>query len=223
MFASRVGRRLLLVTAATATVAAIIPAVAASASQNRPDACPSCGHNLIANAGAESGKGTMDDSIVKVPGWKQTGGFTAASYNWTSGDLSKKSKGPKKRGKNYFYGGPEHARSTGTEVVAIAAGGVSGGKVHYALSGWIGGYDGQNDHAVLTVTFENSSGKALASASIGPVTEAQRKGVSELLLRSTSGVVPKATREVAIELVMTRDSGSDNDGMADNLSLKFSS
>jgi hypothetical protein len=223
MFASRVGRRLLLVTAATATVAAIIPAAAAGASQNRPEACPSCNHNLIKNPGAEAGKGTKADRKLKVPDWKATGGFTAASYAWTSGDLSKTSPGPKARGKNYFYGGPAARKSTGTEVVPIAAGGVSGGKVHYALSGWIGGYDGQADHATLTVTFENSAGKALATATIGPVTEAQRKEVSELLLRSTTGVVPKTTRQIQIQLVMIRDSGDDNDGMADNLLLKFTS
>ncbi len=223
MFASRAGRRLLLMTAATATAAAIIPAVAASASPTRPDACPSCNHNLIKNPGAEAGKGTKADRKLKVPDWTATGGFTAASYAWSSGDLSKTSPGPKARGKNYFYGGPAARKSTGTQVVQIASGAVSGGKVHYTLSGWIGGYDGQNDHATLTVTFENSKGQALATATIGPVTEAQRKETSELLLRSTTGVVPKATRQVQIQLIMIRDSGDDNDGMADNLSLTFTS
>jgi hypothetical protein len=223
MFASRVGRRLLLVTAAAAAAAAILPAAAANAGPTRPDACPSCNHNLIKNPGAEAGKGTKADRKLKVPDWKATGGFTAASYAWTSGDLSKTSPGPKTRGKNYFYGGPAARKSTGTQVVKIAAGGVSGGHVHYALSGWIGGYDGQGDHATLTITFENSKGQTLTTATIGPVTEAQRKEVSELLLRSASGVVPKATRLVQIQLVMIRDTGDDNDGMADNLLLKFSS
>jgi hypothetical protein len=221
MIASRIGRSLL-ITAATATVAAVVPMVAANASPDAASACPSCGHNLILNPGAESGKGTASDSKVKVPHWKpQTGGFTAAQYAWSGGDVHASSPGPKHRGKNYFYGGPDAAKSTGTQVIKIAGSGVSGGKVKYTLSGWIGGYDGQGDYCKLEMTLENSEGKALASTQIGPVTEAQRKGVSELLFRTKSGVVPAGTRLVVLKLVMIREAGSDNDGMADNLSLVF--
>jgi len=219
MFGSRAGRRLLLITAASATAAAIVPVAAASASGAAGNPCPSCGHNLIVNAGAEKGIGANSDTKVKVPGWKQTGSFTATLYTWSGGDVSPTSPGPKHRGKNYFYGGPAAARSTGTQVIKVAAGGISGGKVHYTLSGWLGGFDGQGDHAVLTITFENGKGKAIRSAHIGPVTEAQRKGTSEMLLRSHSGVVPAATRSIKVKLVMTRTDGSDNDGLADNLSL----
>ena len=219
MFGSRVGRRLPLITAASATAAAIVPVAAASASGAAGNPCPSCGHNLIVNAGAEKGQGANSDSKVKVPGWKQTGGFTATLYSWSGGDVSATSPGPKHRGKNYFYGGPNAARSTGTQVIKVAARGISGGKVHYTLSGWLGGFDGQGDHAVLTITFENSSGKAIGSAHIGPVTEAQRKGTSEMLSRTRRGVVPAGTRSIKVKLVMTRTDGSDNDGLADNLSL----
>jgi hypothetical protein len=219
MIASRAGLRLLLVTTATAALAAIVPAVA---SASPAPSCPSCGHNLIANPGAEKGKGTASDSIVKVPDWtRKQGGFTAAQYAWGGGDVGATSPGPKHRGKNYFYGGPDAAKSVGIQVDKIAAGGVSGGKVHYTLSGWIGGYDGQGDYAVLYANFNSASGRTLASAKIGPVTEAQRKGTSEFLFRTKSGLVPAGTRSVQLKLVMTREDGSDNDGLADNLSLTF--
>ncbi|HUD35599.1 MAG TPA: hypothetical protein VMR14_01795 [Streptosporangiaceae bacterium] len=221
MIASRIGRSLL-IAAATATVATVVPIAAANASPDSASACPSCGHNLILNPGAEAGKGTASDSKVKVPDWKpQTGGFTAAQYAWSDSDVTAKSPGPKHRGKNYFYGGPDAAKSTGTQVIKIAAGGVSGGKVKYTLSGWIGGYDSQGDYCKLEMTLENAKGKALASAQIGPVTEAQRKGVSEFLFRTTAGKVPAGTRLVVLKLVMVREDGSDNDGLADNLSLIF--
>ncbi len=51
--------------------------------------------------------------------------------------------------------------------------------MHYALSGWLGGFSSQGDNATLVVTFENSSGKAVGTTKIGPVTAAQRKDVSE--------------------------------------------
>jgi hypothetical protein len=199
-----------------------LPGVADAAP--KPPACPSCGHNLILNPGADAAKGTSTDTVVKVPHWKGTHGFTAATYAWGKtggGDLSPTSPGPKNRGANYFYGGPESAVSTGTQLISVAAGGVSSGKVHWRLAGWLGGFSSQDDHAVLDVTFENAKGKALATYGIGPVTEAQRGGVSKLILRFRSGIVPAATRDLKVELIMTRDDGSDNDGLADSLSLVF--
>ncbi len=185
------------------------------------DPCPSCGRNLIVNPGAENGRGANSDTKVTVPGWNQTGSFTAVLYTWPAGDLSPASPGPPDRGQNYFYGGPDAAKSTGTQLIKVPARGISSGKVHYTLSGWLGGYDGQGDNAALTITFENAIGQALGSGHLGPVTEAQRGGVSELLFRSNSGLVPAGTREVQITLVMTREEGSDNGGLADNLSLQF--
>ncbi|HEX9623653.1 MAG TPA: hypothetical protein VF979_04685 [Streptosporangiaceae bacterium] len=211
----------MLITATAATAVGIGPAIAARASPAASNPCPSCGHNLIINPGAETGKGANGDIKVKTPGWKQTKNFTETLYTWSGGDVSPTTKGPKHRGKNYFYGGPDSAKSTGTQMIKVAARGVGSGKVHYALSGWLGGFDGQSDKATLIVTFENGQGKAVGTAQIGPVTEAQRKGVSEMLLRSTKGVVPSSTRNVKVQLIMKRTDGSDNDGLADNLSLVF--
>jgi hypothetical protein len=221
MIGSRAGRSLLLVAAATMAGIAVSGPAAAGATQIGSSPCPACGHNLIANPGAEKGKGANSDTKVKVPGWHQKGSFTAVLYTWSAGDLTPTSPGPKDRGKNYFYGGPDAAKSTGTQTVKVAAAGIKSGKARYTLSGWLGGYDSQGDYAVLTVTFENAGGKALGTAKIGPVTEAQRKGVSELLSRTRSGAVPAGTRLVQVKLVMIREDGSDNDGLADDLSLKF--
>lgn len=221
MFGSRIGVRFMLITAVAALAAGIGPAVAASASPAASNPCPSCGHNLIVNPGAEQGKGANGDVKVKTPGWKQTKNFTETLYTWSSGDVSPTSKGPKQRGKNYFYGGPDSAKSTGTQLIKITAKGVGSGKVHYALSGWLGGFSSQGDNATLVVTFENSQGKVVGTTKIGPVTAAQRKDVSEMLLRKTSGVVPASTRNVQVQLIMKRTDGSDNDGLADNLSLAF--
>ncbi len=209
------------VVAGTVLAAGLTLPTAADAGVAAAPVCPSCGHNLILNPGADQGKGTSSDSVVPVPHWKGTHGFTAAAYSWAGGDLSPTSPGPKNRGANYFYGGPDSAVSTGTQVISVAAGGIKTGKVHYTLAGWLGGYDSQGDYAVLDLTFENSKGKAIATYGIGPVTEAQRGGVSELLFRQRTGVVPPGTRELKLELIMTREAGSDDDGLADSLSLVF--
>jgi hypothetical protein len=226
LFAGRFALPVTVLTSAVVSIAGVSLAtssMAGTGGASRAAAhCASCGHNLIKNAGAEACKGANADVKVKVPGWKATKNFTAARYTWSEGDLSPTTHGPKHRGKNYFYGGPDSTKSSGLQIVTVAASGVSGGKVTYKLSGWLGGYSTQGDRAILDASFEKANGTVLATTSIGPVSEAARNGTSELLPRSTSGKVPAGTRRVALTLVMSRGSGSDNDGMADNLSLVFS-
>ena len=221
MFGSRVGSRFVLISAVAVITAGLGPALAASASSPAANPCPSCGHNLIVNPGAETGKGANGDIKVKTPGWKQTKNFTETLYTWSGGDVSPTTPGPKQRGKNYFYGGPDSAKATGTQLIKVLAKGIGSGKVHYALSGWLGGFSSQGDNATLVVTFENGSGKAVGTTRIGPVTAAQRKDVSDMLLRKAGGAVPASTRTVQVVLIMKRTDGSDNDGLADNLSLVF--
>ena len=222
-------RRLLTASARLLTASAVIaaatfgltPAVAEAGSAPVAGLCHACGRNLIANPGADAGKGADADVIVKVPDWKQTGAFTAAQYAWGV-DLSATTPGPTKRGKNYFYGGPSALLSTGTQMIKVGTGGISTGRVSYVLSAWLGGYSDQPDNARLIVTFESSAGTALKTATLGPVTVGQRHDVSGLFLRQGTGKVPAETQEIKVELVMTLLEGGDNDGLADNLSLVFS-
>ncbi|HMK96292.1 MAG TPA: hypothetical protein VK425_02035 [Acidimicrobiales bacterium] len=206
---------------AGALLAAVVvfPTTGAAATATRALSCPACGHNLILNPGAEAGPGAPNDTVVAVPDWKATGGFTATQYAWSGGDVSETSPGPPNRGKNYFYGGPDAAKSTGTQLISVPRAGVSYGRIIYNVSAWLGGYDGQEDDTVMYVIFEGTTGAALSTVLLGPVTEAQRRGESELLYRHKSGLVPAATQTIKVELVMTRYQGSDNDGLADNLSL----
>ena len=192
-----------------------------------------CKTNLIVNPGAENGPGTRSGDVVAVPGWKPTGGFSAAQYAWTDGDLSTTTPGPADRGSNYFYGGPASGTSTGTQAVVLPSSS-STGKATYVLAGWLGGFSNQGDDATLFLTWENAQGQPLAattrnvggfrgglpvSVQLGPVTEAQRGGTSELSYRHVAGPVPTGTTQAKVVLVMQRTDGSDNDGMADNLSL----
>lgn len=195
---------------------------ARSGEQREPaTACSVCDVNLIANPGAEAGVGADYDSVVKVPDWKPTGTFTAMQYAYGGGDLSATTPGPPKRGKNYFYGGPGGAVSTGTQTVGLPPGAVAAGTT-FVLAGWLGGYDGQGDYAQLSAEFETAAGIRLALVTVGPVTAAQRHGVTGLFYRGVGEKVPLGTRRIFIKLMMVRQAGSDNDGLADNLSLVFS-
>ncbi len=197
------------------------PALAATTAT----ACAICGHNLINNPGAEAGPGAQADTVVVVPGWTKTeGSFTAASYAWSGGDLSTKTPGPPDRGENYFYGGPDAAVSVGSQTISLEAGTteIDRGALTATLAGWLGGYAGQADDAALSAIFRSATGQKLKTLVIGPVTPAERNNESGLVERSVATTVPVGATSVAVILVMTRYSGSDNDGLADNLSLVLS-
>jgi hypothetical protein len=184
--------------------------------------CPACGANLIENPGAEAGPGADSNNSVPVPDWKVTGAFTAVQYAWSGGDYSAKTPGPPSPGKNYFSGGWESATSTGSQTIAVAAGALSGGKITYTLSAWLGGYSVWSDNATLSAQFQTATGANLATVQIGPVTPTDRNDDTELKHVSSSGAVPVGTRQVVIRLVFHASSSGYNGGAADNLSLVLS-
>ena len=178
--------------------------------------------NLIVNGDAEAGAGAANDSsIVPVPGWTTNGNFTAVQYNAPGGFPTSSDPGPSNRGSNFFAGGPSNASSSASQIIDVSMGAaaIDTGGVTFDLAGVLGGFDGQGDNAVLTTTFLSVSNMNLGTASIGPVTLADRNGFTGLLSRSTAGSLPVGTREIDVVLQMTRLAGSYNDGYADNLAL----
>jgi hypothetical protein len=169
--------------------------------------------NAIQDGGGELGS-------PWVPGWQTAGGLTLNSYG-AGGDLSKSSPGPKNRGKYYFYGGANNAKSWATQEVDFSPllKQVKKGKVKFILSGLLGGLAGQNDSATLTATFLDAKRKVLKTSTITSGGSAARKGKTELLFRTARGAVPRKARLVQLVLLMKRFDGADNDGLADNLSL----
>ena len=193
------------------------------ATDSRPDATGPTTCNLIVNGNAEAAIGSADGSPVATPGWTSTGEATAIQYG-ASGWLALTDPGPADRGLNNFTGGWSDETSSLTQTVTVSqfSSTIDVNQVTYVLSGWLGGYDGQDDNATLTVTFQSASGTALGTGSIGPVTSSDRAGVTGLLQRSSTGAVPAGTRTVSVVLSLVRTEGTANDGYADNLSLVFS-
>jgi hypothetical protein len=183
-------------------LAGVVILVAASAAAAAPAAtCGICGKNLIKNPGAEAGAGiTAVGAYGVVPGWtNEAGQFTAASYTFPNGWFSKTTKGPPKRGKNYFFGGttPEAntAKATiGTQTIKLPAA-AAGRKV--VLGGWIGNY-GTGPSANMTqvrAEFADASGTVLARLRIGNDTTVSG---TDMAFRSRKGTVPKNATQVKI-------------------------
>lgn len=179
--------------------------------------------NLIANGDAESGLGTTDGGtpVTAIPDWAAAGNFDVINYGASGGYPVATDPGPDTRGKNFFGGGPDDEVSTGTQLIDVSqmAAVLDGGNTSYTLSAYLGGYQDQDDNAVLSIQFQDASGKALGQAQIGPVMAADRNNATGLLPRTTQGTVPGGARKILVTLTLTRVSGSANDGYADNLSL----
>jgi hypothetical protein len=178
--------------------------------------------NLISDPGAEKAK-TVGDVIV-VPGWTipVSSGLTAVKYGTAGGFPGPGNHLPKSKGKWFFAGGTvTSATSTASQVDSLAKYKklITSKRAEFTLSAWLGGFSTQTDHATLTVTWLSGRKLPISHTTVGPVTEAKRKGNTGLWFRSASGKVPAGARFALVTVRMTREQGSYNDGYADNLSL----
>jgi hypothetical protein len=196
--------------------------------------------NLIVNGDAEQGTGSTDGTVVvAVPSWAVANNGNVLIYGATGGYPTATDPGPPSRGLNFFSGGPNDTVSTLAQSidVSVYAAAIRQGAVTFALSGWLGGYSSQDDNATVTISFLDAAGAdagatdagnavdagdagaPLGTATIGPVLASDRGSATGLLLRTTTGLVPPGTVAIAVQVTMTRLSGTANDGYADSLSL----
>ena len=202
---------------------------------NAPAAASSLvGVNLIANPGADASPGQLagdpNDASTDLSGWVRSAYMTADSYQDTDGDLPGATGIAPDAGRAFFYGGwgvSDDSNPIATAYqdidVSSAASLIDAGSLSFALSGWLGGWEDQDDNCVVSVQFQKWNGTVLGTAKIGPVMAADRNSVSMELQRSATGSVPAGTRIAHVLITMTRVDGSANDGNADSLSLVFGS
>ncbi len=201
----------------SAVVFSIVTAVVATAH-------PAAGPNLIKNGGADAGPGVMNASTVSasMPGWTRTpNNFTAVKYAAGGGFPDAAIGGPIGGKANFFAGGPNAATSSATQVVNVTRfkAPIDAGQRVATLSAYLGGYATHGDSMSVTATFLSEAGKKLGVLKIGPVTVAEREGVTAMIQKSASKPVPKKTRSIQVKLAAKRTIPSYNDGYADNVSL----
>lgn len=210
-------RKLLL----TAVLGAVVATALALAMTASAAACGVCGKNLIKNPGADAGLGvTAVGASGLVPGWTIAAGqFGAASYTFPNGWFSARSKGPAKRGKNYFFGGTtteavSAPASVGTQTIPLPRSAV-GRKA--TLSGWLGNY--VENRAQVRAEFMDAAGAVLSMVRIGP---AVTIAGTDMALRTRSGKVPAKTTQVRISVIFSGGGAAYKLAGADSLSLVLS-
>ncbi|MGQ0701048.1 MAG: LamG-like jellyroll fold domain-containing protein [Panacagrimonas sp.] len=176
-------------------------------------ACVLCSTNLIVNPGAD------DDLSTPPGGWTAgTGTVFPRPYN-SGGGFPTSAQGAPGGGANYFQASGAVATITQTIDLSVDAAAIDAGTLDFNLSGFLGGFGNQNDRAQLGVVFRDGSNATLGSATIGPVTNAQRGNATSFLSRSAFGDVPIGTRNALVTLTATRAAGAVNDGYSDSFSL----
>jgi Phosphoesterase family len=190
--------------------------------------------NLIVNGGAEIGTGSLDGlGVTSVPGWTVTGLFNEVQYDASDGQgvggwPTFSSPGSADRGQNYFAGGGGGV-STATQYVDLtrAQSEIDRGRVTFSLGAWIGGTTNLAEGATVTTTFLSRSGHALGSATLAPVTAAQRNNTTEFLPENTAGTIPRGASSAKVVITVNGDHLANRNaagqGYVDNLSFTISS
>ncbi len=183
---------------------------------------PLIGRNLIRNGDAEAAAGSPTGHTAGVPQWNLSSGDdpTVLPYDIPGGYPLSTDSGPADRGHNFFAGGlAADAYLMQTFDVTPLAAAINAGTLRYEFAGYLGGYADQEDNATLYLTFRDGIGAVTGSTQLGPVTAADRGGVTSLLRQQASGFVPPGTETIDVELRLTSVASLYNDAYADNLSL----
>jgi hypothetical protein len=228
--ARRTARRTALAALSTAAVAAALTAAAPSSAAAGPArsaaavraaaAASPAGTDLLLNGTAETSQcsnGGWEETTV--PGWQITAADPVINCYGVPTGASTSTPGSPTKGAAYFQGGSRgSSQMQQVTDVSSAAAAIDGGGVHSTLSGWLGGVGGYNDAAKVTITYRDASGTALGTSAIGPVLAADRGNTTSFVQKSATAAVPAGTRSIltTVDFTMT---GTQNDGMADDLSL----
>jgi Putative metal-binding motif len=168
--------------------------------------------NLLQNAGAE------DQSMAHWSG-------TVLPLNYGFENYPSRAIGDQYAGGCYFFSSGAHIASNASSSQSVdlrKVTEIAGGNVVATLSGYLGGFETQEDNARLEVGFLDHDGGDVGNPIvIGPVTAADRGGKTNLLHRLASGTVPMQATAARVTIVLTNVSGGATDGYADNLSLSL--
>ncbi len=179
------------------------------------------GTQLVVNGEFES---AQVPEVAAATGWQHTAGLIEVdSYGAVNAPSFAVSAG--------IGGGSQFARGLvgGANVNSITqrfgltgnAANIDAGVVMLDLSAALGGVSTDNDDARWIGRFRSAAGQILGEVVVGPVTPTDRGNQTTLLMRSGSYVVPPLTRDLELELRITKNSGFTSDfanGLADRMS-----
>lgn len=92
--------------------------------------------------------------------------------------------------------------------------------VKFNLSAWLGGYDDQDDHVILSAAFTDQSGLVVGNSTrIGPVLASHRGDITSLVFRQTNSFVPLGARLLQVTVTLFHVNGTMNNGNVDDIAV----
>ncbi|AQT69764.1 FecR protein [Anaerohalosphaera lusitana] len=188
------------------------------------------GQNLIVNGDFEQDEGMVSAAQLHenmhISGWEDDSQAIAVNYKlfetneFRVPDLSEEVL-PPNRGNNFFHSLHNSTISQNIDISKLFYY-VDHGAVSYDLSGWLGGWEDQDNPVELKLTFLDSNGNPLGKSQIGPVEPTERNNQTGFVRREKTGTLPFNCRTILVELQGRQLSSDDSDAAdsyADNLSL----
>ncbi|CAF3169737.1 unnamed protein product [Rotaria socialis] len=184
--------------------------------------------NMVTNGDGETGSCAINSEVVSPPGWNYNGNITQVYYNdsiliYGAPAFYGPGAATTDRGNCLLYGQTTIIASMWqtinlTNYADSAL--IDTGTVKFNLSAWLGGVSNQNDSATVFLSFTDQANQTIGSmTSIGPVLDTDRGGLTVLIFRQTSGLVPVGARSTSLLVTFTWGSGGYNNGYADNIGV----
>ncbi len=190
---------------------------------------PALAGSLLENGGFE-GPGaaqTFDDPGGPIPGWTLAPPTTMTSAIYgvpTNRSFPSRLQAARFAGGLNLLWGRLGVTSTATQTVPLprrARRAIAAGRASITLSALLGGTNFESDTMTAKAELLRGNGSTLRTLRIGPVTQAQRRTLTTLLLRSKTRQVPDRARRARVTLTATNDGDKFNFGLADNVALRL--
>lgn len=127
------------------------------------------------------------------------------------------------RGQCYFYGQISGSTSMWQTVNLVDYADpllIDSQRIKYNFSAWIGGIAGQDDHAIVSISFADRNHRPVGSTtSLGPVYNVDRSGQTALVFRQTIGGLPIRARFITVVVTIIRVAGTFSNGNVDNIAV----
>jgi len=96
-------------------------------------------------------------------------------------------------------------------------------EVGFTLSAWLGGFQTQDDNALVEAEWRDDDDNILQTDALPTVSAADRSNLTGFLYKEISGIIPAGATKVRVVITMTRVSGTNNDGYTDGVFLSMES
>jgi hypothetical protein len=198
-----------------------------------PCAAQDLGGNLLVNGDAEAHRCTSDWTAQSpVPGWRVVRGAAsvlcydafastvgrgaAANETGVRPDLP----GDAAAGNALFAAPGIDSAMEQTVDVRAAATAIDASAAVYELSGWLGGWGGRGQSAIVTAVFLNDRGEATGTPAVLADPDLTHTALTGLVALRTTGRVPVGTRTITVTVDFPSGTVSFQNALADNVQLR---